>query len=41
MLMALINKGFDMLDAHPFHRESATGGIMVAAPPFGAGKKRR
>jgi ribose transport system permease protein len=41
MLLALINNGFNILNANPFYRELTTGVIIVLAVALSAGKKRR
>jgi ribose transport system permease protein len=41
MLLALINNGFNIMNANPFYRDLTTGVIIVLAVALSAGKKRR
>ncbi len=41
MLLALINNGFNILNANPFYKDLTTGGIIVLAVALSAGGTRR
>lgn len=41
MLLALINNGFNILNANPFYRDLTTGLIIVLAVALSAGKRRQ
>lgn len=41
MLLALINNGFNILNANPFYKDLTTGGIIVLAVALSAGVKNR
>lgn len=41
MLLALINNGFNILNANPFYRDLTTGLIIVLAVALSAGKKKQ
>lgn len=41
MLLALINNGFNILNANPFYKDLITGGIIVLAVALSASGKRR
>ena len=41
MLLALINNGFNILNANPFYKDLTTGGVIVLAVALSAGGTRR